>query len=94
MEGRRVDENDIVDCDVSRSHEAKKTGVLPGVSDASDVALAIDGAETIAREHLDVVRILDEDRVAAETPVGREGYQAIELESPGRAALEDHAGCN
>ncbi len=71
MEGRRVDEDEVVDREIRHGDEAQQARVLRAFGLPGQVALAVDGALVVARVDFDVVAILNHECVAVEGAVFR-----------------------
>ncbi len=94
MESWRVDKDNVVKRDVCSRNEAEQASILTRVGNAFNVALAIDGSETIARKNLYIASIFEDECVAIEGAVGGENDEAIYLEGVGASSAEDDSSCN
>ncbi len=71
MEGRRVDEDEVVDREVRHGDKAQQARILRTFRLPGQVALAVDGALVVARVDFDVVAVLNHECVAVEGAILR-----------------------
>ncbi len=82
MEGWRVHEDHVMNCDLCAIDEAEEPRILSRVIQAREIALTVNGASCVGREDLDVGAFLNYDRIAAKGAIGSESYEAINLHGP------------
>lgn len=66
MEGRRVNQDEVVNRKIRARDEADQSCILASCVSPLDITLSVNGTETVARVNLDIGGVLNNQRVAAE----------------------------
>lgn len=69
MESRRIDKYHVVNRNVGRTDESEKSGILGGACHSCDVALTVNGSQTVAGEYFDIFGVLNDNCVSSEYTV-------------------------